>query len=108
MTTFSGTSNDQGTAPGWRVGREGRDGMWYEERHDGVWQRIEVQGEMLMGRAHHVIYFDSIERWRQHPAWARGRRDEIIARIKSVFRADRKSTRLNSSHLDLSRMPSSA
>lgn len=78
MTTFSGTSNDQGTAPGWRVGREGRDGMWYEERHDGVWQRIEVQGEMLMGRAHHVIYFDSIERWRQHPAWARERRDDHL------------------------------
>ncbi len=60
--------------------------MYYEERHDGAWERIEVSGEMLTGRAHHVIYFASPEAWQRYPAWARNRRDEIIARITSEFR----------------------
>jgi hypothetical protein len=70
----------------WRVGHQGRDGMYYEERVNGSWQRIEVQGEMLMGPAHHVIYFASAAAWERYPDWARGRRDEIIGRIKSEFR----------------------
>jgi hypothetical protein len=60
--------------------------MYYEEMRDGAWERIEISGEMLMGRAHHVIYFASPEQWHQYPAWARDRRDEIIARITSEFR----------------------
>jgi len=60
--------------------------MYYEELRDGVWERIDVDGEMLMGRAHHVIYFATPDRWREYPPWARQRRDEIIARIKSEFR----------------------
>jgi len=78
-----------GAAPGgasqWRVGHRGRDCMYYEERHFGRWRHIEISGEMLMGRAHHVIYFASPSAWRDYPAWAHGRRDEIIARIKSAF-----------------------
>ena len=70
----------------WRVGHRGRDMMYYEEKRDGTWQRLEISGEMLMGRAHHVIYFDSPGRWQSYPDWARSRRDEIIARIKSEFR----------------------
>lgn len=70
----------------WRVGHTGRDMMYYEERHGGGWQRISIDGEMLMGRAHHVIYFAGPERWRSYPEWARHRRDEVIARIKSEFR----------------------
>lgn len=60
--------------------------MYYEELHDGVWERIDIDGEMLVGRAHHVIYFASPARWLQYPPWARERRDEIIGRIKSAFR----------------------
>ena len=60
--------------------------MYYEEFRDGSWQRIAISGEMLCGRAHHVIYFDSPELWQSYPEWARHRRDEIIARIKSDFR----------------------
>jgi len=71
---------------GWRVGHEGRDRMYYEELHQGVWERIDVDGEMLMGRAHHVIYFATPARWLEYPSWARDRRDEIIARITSEFR----------------------
>lgn len=70
----------------WRVGHTGRDMMYYEEQRDGAWQRIAIDGEMLMGRAHHVIYFASPEQWQQYPGWARHRRDEIIARIQSAFR----------------------
>jgi hypothetical protein len=71
---------------GWRVGHQGRDRMFYEELRDGTWERIDVDGEMLTGRAHHVIYFASPERWQAYPEWARGRRAEIIARITSEFR----------------------
>jgi hypothetical protein len=70
----------------WRVGHVGRDGMFYEEYREGRWERLEISGEMLLGRAHHVIYFDSPEAWvERRPEWARNRRDEIIARIKSAF-----------------------
>ncbi len=68
-------------AQGWRVGHEGRDAMFYEEKHGGSWRRVPIDGEMLTGRAHHVIYFKSI----RFPDWAEGRREEIIARIKSAF-----------------------
>ncbi|MGQ0620910.1 MAG: hypothetical protein ACT4QA_13470 [Panacagrimonas sp.] len=71
--------------PSWRVGHKGRDQMFYEEWIDGRWERIEISGEMLMGRAHHVIYFASARDWRRYPEWARHRRSEIIQRIKSVF-----------------------
>lgn len=71
---------------GWRVGHQGRDRMYYEERHDGRWERIDIDGEMLTGRAHHLIYFASAEQWQRYPAWARHRRDAIIARVKSEFR----------------------
>src|SRR5215218_8260971 len=71
---------------GWRVGHRGRDQMYYEELHQGVWERIEIDGEMLTGRAHHVIYFATPERWLEYPAWARDRRAEITARITSEFR----------------------
>src|SRR4051812_284039 len=60
--------------------------MYYEELHGGAWERIDIDGEMLTGRAHHVIYFATPERWRQYPDWANARRDEIIARVVSEFR----------------------
>ena len=69
------------------MGHQGRDEMFYEESGKDGWQRIRLSGEMLMGRAHHVIYFDSPQAWLNYPEWARHRRDEIITRIKSVFRA---------------------
>lgn len=72
---------------GWRVGHQGRDCMYYEERIAGRWERLEISGEMLMGPAHHVIYFASPAQWADYPAWARLRRAEIIQRIKSAFRA---------------------
>ena len=73
-------------ARGWRVGHRGRDEMYYEELREGRWERIPISGEMLMGRAHHVIYFASPREWLAYPDWARHRRAEIIARVKSEFR----------------------
>lgn len=70
----------------WRVGHVGRDRMYYEEKCGDTWRRITIDGEMLAGRAHHVIYFASPESWLGYPEWARHRRDEIMARIKSEFR----------------------
>jgi hypothetical protein len=67
---------------GWRVGHQGRDQMFYEELRDGRWERIDLDGEMLVGRAHHVIYFSSS----RFPDWAESRREEIVARIKTEFR----------------------
>jgi hypothetical protein len=59
--------------------------IYYEERHDGGWRRLEIDGEMLIGRPHFVIYFGSIAEWNSRPPWARERRAEVITRIKSVF-----------------------
>lgn len=75
----------QDESEGWCVGHTGRDMMFYEEKHGGQWLRLEIGGEMLMGAAHHVIYFRGAEGWLGYPEWARHRRDEIIARIKSRF-----------------------
>lgn len=55
--------------------------MYYEEFSNSAWHRIEIDGEMLVGKAHHVIYYGSLK----FPDWARERHDEIIARIKSKF-----------------------
>jgi hypothetical protein len=74
-------SLNPGPERGWRVGHEGRDSMYYEEKHGGSWRRMRIDGEMLMGRPHHVIYFGST----RFPDWAEGRREEIIGRIKAGF-----------------------
>jgi len=41
--------------------------MYYEELHGRSWHRIEIDGEMLTGRAHHVIHFASPGRWLGYP-----------------------------------------
>ena len=69
----------------WRVGHKGQHTMYYEELVDGIWERIDIDGEMLIGRAHHVIYFPTESEWHSVPPWASDRREEIIARIKSQF-----------------------
>ena len=79
------TPPDREDAGQWRVGHEGRDSMYYEELEGGEWRRLAIGGEMGTGRAHHVIYFGSRDDWSRRPEWARGRRDEIIARIKRAF-----------------------
>lgn len=75
--------SDTDSIRGWRVRHVGRDGFLYEEFCCGAWVGFAVEGEMLVGRPQHVIYFASAEEWRAYPQWALGRRDEIISRIKS-------------------------
>jgi hypothetical protein len=75
----------QDESQGWRVGHTGRDMMFYEEKHGWKWLRLDIDGEMLLGPAHHVIYFRGADGWKAYPEWARHRREEIIARIKSRF-----------------------
>ena len=70
---------------GWRFRRVGRDQFRYEEFRDGKWQSIMIGGEMLMGKPRHVIYMPTDEEWGLFPDWARDRRGEIIARIKTVY-----------------------
>lgn len=70
---------------GWRVGHRGRDEMFYDEMVNGRWERIWIDGEMLCGKAHHVIYFPSDTQWEKFPDWTRGRQVEIVARIKQEF-----------------------
>ncbi len=82
----SSHSGEHGSAQEWRVGHRGRDQMFYEECEKGLWRRIEIDGEMLTGPAHHVIYFASPDQWQKYPEWAKGRREEIVSRIKSEFR----------------------
>ena len=72
---------------GWRVWHSGRDLMHYSELRDGKWATLEIDGEMLTGKAHHVIYFRTPSKWDSYPEWARPRREEIIGRIKSEFKA---------------------
>lgn len=66
----------------WRVEHEGIHGMYYEEFVDGQWQRLTLQSELCSGPAHHLVLLSPAASWKQYPAWARERRDEIIARIR--------------------------
>lgn len=89
MSLFPSPPAEDGTRESssrWQVGHVGRDMMYYEEYRNGAWERLSLDGEMLLGRAHHVIFFRSEADWSRYPAWAHGRRAEIIERIKSAFR----------------------
>ena len=70
---------------GWRVGHIERDWMFYDELVGGSWERITIDGGMLIGKPHHVIYFPTPEEWEDMPVWAQGRQNEIVGRIKSAF-----------------------
>lgn len=59
--------------------------MYYEEFHDGTWRRLGIGGEPLGRRPHLLILFGPRAAWAaQQPEWARERREEIVARIKSA------------------------
>ena len=72
-------------ARGWRCRRHGRDEFYYEEFIDGKWLRIAIDGEMLVGKPKHVFYLPTEDDWRLLPEWARHRRTEILARMKSDY-----------------------
>jgi hypothetical protein len=73
---------------GWTAEHHGRDRIVYRELVGGRLEDLEIDGEMLGGTPHHVIFVPSEEKWeRTSPAWARGRRAEIFSRLRSRFRA---------------------
>lgn len=69
---------------GWKVSKRGRDAIVYSQKVDGEWKFIEVDGELLLGKVSHVIYFKTEDEWTSYPKWAQNR-TEIINRIKMVF-----------------------
>jgi len=66
------------------VGSQGNDSAFVDVRR--YLQQCSSTEWNAPGRAHHVIYFATPERWREYPEWAKARRDEIIARVVSEFR----------------------
>jgi hypothetical protein len=66
---------------GWRVGREVREQIYYDELRDGQWHRIHLDYEMPGKGSHHTIYFSST----RFPSWASPQRQQIADRIKNEY-----------------------
>ena len=69
---------------GWRTRSLGRGGISYEELIINKWCKIEIDGEMLVGKINKVIYFKTEKEWTSYPEWAQNR-TEIIGRVKMDF-----------------------
>ena len=68
---------------GYRASRWYRDEVRYEEIASDAKRFLTLDGQMLVG-APHLVYIPEAEAWEaKMPAWARGRRDQIISRIKA-------------------------
>lgn len=71
----------------WMVEHRGRDSFVYKELVGGRLEQIDIDGEMLVGTPHHVLYIPNETEWdRRYPRWAQGRRREIVDRITSELR----------------------
>ena len=91
------------------------DDLWYLVEHQ-TWARFEADGRVRVGitslgiRLSGEIYMCRPQR--VGTVVARGRSVGVVELAKAIVSVkspvDRKSTRLNSSHTDISRMPSSA
>jgi hypothetical protein len=69
---------------GWNVRPSGRHVISYCEVVGTKIEEVVIDGEILAGKPHHALYILSPSEWdRQYPEWARGRRDEILQRIRS-------------------------
>ena len=69
---------------GWRTRPLGRDSIYYYEKINNEWKRIEISGEMLVGKMLKVIYFKNEKNWTEYPEWAHNRK-EIIRRVKMDY-----------------------
>ena len=70
---------------GFWVSRKGRDAIEYQELRDGKVLRLVIAGEMVVKRPH-VVYVPTEAQWQQTmPAWARGRREDIIENMKRAL-----------------------
>ena len=67
---------------GFYVTRKGRDLIEYQERRDGTIQRLTLYRE-VMSTPPTVVYVPKEDEWqRDMPAWARGRRTEIVDNVR--------------------------
>lgn len=74
------------TRSGFHAGRRVGSHWAYEELHDGVVATLELPLEYV-GRGGYDIHIPSEHDWQANmPAWARGRRDEIVERLQKVFK----------------------
>ncbi|MEO8497527.1 MAG: hypothetical protein ABI614_20860 [Planctomycetota bacterium] len=70
----------------------GKERLYYEEFKGGQWLRINLFSEMTGNgwrNPQDVIEFPTQNEWASLPEWAHGRREEIVARIKSELREPR-------------------
>jgi hypothetical protein len=64
---------------------KGRDSIEYQERRDLIIRRLEIGGEMRV-KGPRVISVPTDNEWdRTMPAWARGRRTEIIEKVRRAL-----------------------
>jgi hypothetical protein len=69
---------------GWNIRHDGLHVIRYSELLGSKVEEIVIDGEMVHGTPHHVLYVPAAPEWDQrYPDWARGRRDEIVRRIRS-------------------------
>lgn len=85
---------------GWRVGRQGRDQLLYDKLREGKWERIDVDGAILEGTPHHVIYLSSTV----FPLWGKSARK----RLSSASRASCEHQDTNTKRHDPNANPSNA
>jgi hypothetical protein len=65
--------------------RKGRDSIEYQERRDRTIRRLEIDAEM-MARGPHAVYVPTEDEWDSTmPAWARGRRGEIVDNVRRAL-----------------------
>ena len=70
---------------GFWVTREGRDSIEYQELCDGSVRRLTIGGELRV-KGPRVVYIPTEAEWQQwQPAWAQGRREEIVEKVRRAL-----------------------
>jgi len=72
---------------GYRIVWHGRDSFYYEELADGQRRRAVMECE-LESKGPRILRLPATEDWHwKMPEWARGRREEIVERVRSELKA---------------------
>lgn len=73
-------------ARGWRLLCVSPDGWRYEEKHAEAWTGFLMSEQMDFREPPHHLEIMSSSRWSEYPEWTHGRREEILARIRSELK----------------------